>query len=264
MDISLVIPVYNQVNELEITLAHFITLLNKSQSIKTEIIIVNDGSDDNVKQILEDSIKGEDRIKLINQEHLGRASARNTGVKNALGERIVFCDADRIPDEEFIKRHACHTEEAIVVGNSYDYYGKEKSIDIYMIKKYARIPIQYKKLYMLLDNPRLYWAGSLLGNASLSKKLFQYIGGYDDRFQEWGLENIELGYRAFLKNIRISYDPQIKSYHMPHKRNKEHGDGMIKCADLFEQIHPEIDGRILYKFYAGELTQNIFEKNIYK
>lgn len=264
LDISLVIPVYNQVKELEITLAHFITLLDENKNIKTEIIIIDDGSSDNVKQILESSIKGEDRIRFISQKHQGRASARNTGVKNALGKRIVFCDADRIPDKEFIKRHACHTEEAIIIGSSYDYYSKEKGLDICLIKKHARIPIFYKKLYKLLDNPQLYWLGSLLGNASLNKNLFQYIGGYDERFQEWGLENIELGYRAFLKNIKISYDPQIKTYHKPHKTNKQCGLGMIKCADLFEQIHPEIDGRILYQFYIGELTQNTLEEKIYK
>ena len=78
LDISLVIPVYDQAKELEITLAHFITLLYETEDIKTEIIIVDDGSNDNVKQILEDTKKGEDRIRIISQKHQGRRAFFST------------------------------------------------------------------------------------------------------------------------------------------------------------------------------------------
>ena len=49
---------------------------------------------------------------------------------------------------------------------------------------------------------------------------------------------------------------------MPHKR-KQNKLEMMRSAELFGQIHPEINGEILYQFYTGEITQNEFIEKIY-
>lgn len=85
--VSVVIPAYN--------CQDFIATAVDSalrQSYKDfEIIAVNDGSTDNTKNILE---KFKDKIKIIDQANGGPASARNTGVLNAMGEYIAFLDQD--------------------------------------------------------------------------------------------------------------------------------------------------------------------------
>lgn len=176
MDISIIIPVFNQAEILKITLEHFCAQMKTNENLQTEIIIVDDGSTDNIKQIVKRYVESENKIRIIYQKHQGRARARNVGVENALGERIIFSDADRIPDEDYINRHALYTKEEIVIGSSYDYYGKEISNNIFILKKYSRLPIHYKKLYSLINSSEYYWAGSLLGNTSLSKKTFQFSG----------------------------------------------------------------------------------------
>ncbi|PSO87885.1 MAG: hypothetical protein BRC41_03995 [Cyanobacteria bacterium QH_9_48_43] len=57
-----------------------------------ELIIVNDGSQDNTKQIIESF--QDSRIICIDQENAGRPNARNTALKHVRGEYVTFLDAD--------------------------------------------------------------------------------------------------------------------------------------------------------------------------
>ena len=86
--ISIVIPLYNKGLTIENSLK---SVLSQNYD-NFEVVVVNDGSTDNsvekVKSI-DDS-----RVRLIEQENGGPSKARNTGVKNAKGEWIVFLDAD--------------------------------------------------------------------------------------------------------------------------------------------------------------------------
>ncbi|MFX1500545.1 MAG: glycosyltransferase family 2 protein [Promethearchaeota archaeon] len=89
--ISVIIPTYNRANLIEFAIK---SVLNQSYK-NIELIIVDDGSTDSTKKII-DSFK-DHRIKYIKQKHSGLpAVARNTGLKNARGEFIAFLDSDDI------------------------------------------------------------------------------------------------------------------------------------------------------------------------
>jgi len=102
MKISLIIPTYNRANLIENTL---LSVFN--QTIKVdEIIVIDDGSTDNTKQILEQY-----DIKYIFQENQGVSSARNTGIKRAKNEWICFLDSDDIWEHNKIEKQiAFHIE----------------------------------------------------------------------------------------------------------------------------------------------------------
>ncbi len=59
-----------------------------------EIIVVNDGSTDGSKKIVEEIKKRNDNIVIINKKNGGLSSARNAGLSVAKGEYIIFIDAD--------------------------------------------------------------------------------------------------------------------------------------------------------------------------
>lgn len=87
--VSVVIPVYNG----EKTILRAIDSILKQSYPNFEIIIVNDGSTDNTKSIL-NTIK-DPRVKVINlDKNIGRSAARNLSINKARGEYIAMLDAD--------------------------------------------------------------------------------------------------------------------------------------------------------------------------
>lgn len=86
--ISVVIPLYNKEAIIKKSLESVLT----QDYDDFEVIVVNDGSTDKSVEIVQ-SIH-DPRITLIEQENGGPSKARNTGVKNAKGEWILFLDAD--------------------------------------------------------------------------------------------------------------------------------------------------------------------------
>lgn len=59
-----------------------------------ELIIVDDGSTDHTKELVERFIQKDSRINYIYQENAERSAARNNGIRNAIGEYICFLDSD--------------------------------------------------------------------------------------------------------------------------------------------------------------------------
>ena len=88
--ISVIIPVYNVENYLEECLK---SVQNQTYT-NIEVLLVNDGSTDNSKQICERYCQEDSRFLLINQENQGLSAARNKGVEISTGEYIVFVDSD--------------------------------------------------------------------------------------------------------------------------------------------------------------------------
>mgnify|MGYP000233519789 FL=1 len=87
--VSIIIPVYGVEKYISQCLE---SVINQSYE-NIEIIVVNDGTKDNSMKIVEEYLLDE-RIKIINKENGGLASARNRGIEEATGEYIYFLDSD--------------------------------------------------------------------------------------------------------------------------------------------------------------------------
>lgn len=128
MELSIIVPIYNVENYLEECLKSLYNIKN----IKLEIILVNDGSKDNSFKIMEKfkEIYPEKTV-LINKENGGLSSARNAGMKAAVGEYISFIDSDDFIDvgefEKFFKEGQKDKLD-VMVGNM-RYYTPEKTGD---------------------------------------------------------------------------------------------------------------------------------------
>lgn len=86
--VTVVIPAYNAMAYLPETLESVL----KQTFFDFEVIIVNDGSTDNIIQWVAEITNS--RVRLISQENQGLPGARNTGIAHAQGEFIAFLDAD--------------------------------------------------------------------------------------------------------------------------------------------------------------------------
>lgn len=96
--ISIVIPVYNGENYIE----ECINSITNQDYKNIEIIIVNDGSKDNSKNIAEKLRRKDKRIIIIDQENAGVSTARNNGIATAKGEYITFIDVDDYISRDYI------------------------------------------------------------------------------------------------------------------------------------------------------------------
>jgi len=84
--VSVIIPCYNHAHYLPVAIE---SVLNQSHS-NVEIIVVDDGSTDNTKQVAQSYPE----VKYIWQQNHGLPASRNTGIKNCTGAFVVFLDAD--------------------------------------------------------------------------------------------------------------------------------------------------------------------------
>lgn len=89
--ISVIIPVYNGENYIQTILSCF----EKQKDNDFELVFINDGSKDNSIDKLNSAKKNSHlKITIIDQQNAGVSVARNTGIKNAKGDLICFCDVD--------------------------------------------------------------------------------------------------------------------------------------------------------------------------
>ena len=90
MKFSIIIPTYNR--------ASFLLRAIESVLAQTytdwELIIVDDGSTDNTKDIV--SQYNDDRIRYIYQQNAERSAARNNGINHANGDYVCFMDSDNL------------------------------------------------------------------------------------------------------------------------------------------------------------------------
>src|SRR3984957_15200900 len=101
MDVSIIIPVYNEDESLP-ELCAWIQRVVKENNLSYEVIFVDDGSSDNSWNVVQSLHAQDKNIKGIKfQRNYGKSAALNEGFKNAKGEIIITMDADMqdSPDE---------------------------------------------------------------------------------------------------------------------------------------------------------------------
>lgn len=116
--ISVIVPVYNKQLYLDKTLQ---SILNQSYD-NFEVIIVNDGSTDNSKQICDKYAELDSRIKVYHIENGGVSNARNTGLKYATGDYIQFIDGDDCINENIFEifKSVLNKEKYDIVFSAYN------------------------------------------------------------------------------------------------------------------------------------------------
>lgn len=131
--ISVIVPIYNVEKYLE----RCIESICAQTYENLEILLVNDGSLDSSKQICEQYEKKDKRVKLINKENGGLASARNAALKVLKGSIIVCVDSDDWIESNMVEvlyNNLCKYEADMSVCNYFNELGEGKKDN----KKYSK------------------------------------------------------------------------------------------------------------------------------
>ena len=101
--VSIVIPTLNNKNVLRKVLQEMLKL---DYPADYEVIVVNDGSSDGTKEMLESEFSAVGKIKIINLPRSGVCKARNTGIRNSRKDFdfVVNMDHDCIPSKSWLRK----------------------------------------------------------------------------------------------------------------------------------------------------------------
>lgn len=153
--VSILIPAYNA----EKTIAKCLESVISQTFSQLEILLVEDGSEDNTLSIGEEYAQKDDRIKLIHGEHKGIGAARNKGLEQATGRWLMFVDADDYLAADYVmqmyqRKSQCNAE--LLISNYYNVDEDcRKAYDVKVDKQITRE--QY--IEQLIQAPSHYYFG---------------------------------------------------------------------------------------------------------
>ena len=236
--VSVIVPVYNVERYIRKCLE---SLVNQTL-YDMEIIVVNDGSTDLSKNIIEEYTSQYSNVKYYKKENGGLSDARNYGMKYATGEYIAFLDADDYIDAktyEIMYEKAQKENSDIVECNFYWVYGKRKKKDIgekydgktEMMEK-ARV-VAWNKLYRreLIENLQIEFPKGL-----------QY-------------EDVEFFYKLVPYIEKVSFVKEPLIYYIQRKESLSNFQNE-KTRDIFTVLENVIlfyKSKNLYEKYKEEL-----------
>lgn len=187
-DISVILPVYNNVQYLEECLDS--VLAEKNLSI--EIVAVDDGSTDGSGQMLDDYAGKDENIRVFHQENSGVGVARNLGLEKAKGEYICYLDSDDYYCSEVLKKGLtlCREKNLDVLFFTYENYfeneiaaerWKNNRVNQPMRKReYPKEPIRGREMLLLFKTQLEYRVNVFLQMARrdfLQKNHFSFEPG---------------------------------------------------------------------------------------
>lgn len=168
--VTIVLPAYNASEYLTETVNSVL-----SQTYQDfELLVIDDGSTDNTKDIVNDFCERDSRIRLISQKNQGVSVARNNGIKTARGEYIAFLDSDDLWLPNKLAKHVEHLQANPKLGLSFARV-EFVTCDGKSTGKYSNprmVNISAKDLYE--EN-----AAVTPSNAVISRTALEQVGGFD-------------------------------------------------------------------------------------
>lgn len=117
--LSVVIPSYNEMANLQKGILHKVKNYLESQKYSYEVIIVDDGSNDGSLEFVKDYAREDKKFRVIENPHTGKAGAVTAGMLSAKGDYILFSDMDQATPIEELEKLLPHIKKGfdVVIGS---------------------------------------------------------------------------------------------------------------------------------------------------
>ncbi len=218
-----------------------------------EFIIIDDDSDDRSPEIIEKYAHNFTSIIRFSSGG-NRSKVRNRAAAEATGDVLVFIDGDVIICPKALDIVRERHEDDTVVGLNGAVYGNSHTVEqLEMITHYPieRFNAEVEKDFAFLEgfrdicDYRTIWPDSVLDEnrnwcnyftsfATAARTAFDKIGGFEEGFTKWGVEDMEFAYRLNREG-RIVFDSRIISYHHPHAKNA-FGNALSNLENLYTML----------------------------
>ena len=215
--VSIIIPAFNAENH--IVGAINTAFLQTHQNL--EVIVVNDGSTDRTRELVEQIISRDARVKLINQSNKGVSVARNNAILAAEGSFLAFLDCDDVWDAHKIETQLRKINDA----------SSQNSISItgfrFCLPSGDKHPVVYPNRELgfqdVIQNGFMVMPSSWL----VARQLFNKVGLFDETIHCG--EDADWLIKAIKKGAKLVIEPQaLTDYRVsdPSKRYKNQAAGI--------------------------------------
>ncbi len=222
--LSIIVPVYNTEKYLRKCLDSFISTL----PIKTEVIIVNDGSPDNSQKIIEEYASKYSQIRAFKKKNGGLSSAKNYGLKEAKGKYVIYLDSDDYVSANMYQtmlKKAIETDADIVYCDLFEVFEKTGEKLFISMTNYDR-----KDPFMqVVDTPMMAGSNSKLVRKSLYGNI-QYPEGKNN-------EDVAVSPILFAKSKKIEKVDSPFYYYLQREGSIQNSGFSEKRFVIFDTAH---------------------------
>lgn len=197
-DISVIVPNYNGQHTLPLCLHSII----KSSNINFELIVVDDGSNDNSLSVIKQF-----PCRVINQSHRGAAAARNAGAQAARAKVLLFTDADCVLAQDTLSRALSSFNKygsRTIIGGSYN----AQSFDPGFFSRFQSAFIHYCETKHI-NKPDYIATHAMV----IDREVFLASGGFKENWLPI-LEDVEFSHRLQRAGYTLLIDPQLLVRHI--------------------------------------------------
>ncbi len=239
LEISIIIPSYNGKNLLEKHLPSIVKASKKHKDVM-EIIVVDDGSTDNTISFLKRAYPDIKTVLLKNNQ--GFINAANSGVQKSKSRLILLLNNDIKVDINFIEPLVRHFYKhknlfAVTSKSLINYLGKKNTIEsiskgiwqngMFVIEQ----PCLKNPNYSIKSTSTNFHASG--GFSVFDRIKFLSLGGFDNLYYPFYLEDVDISYRAWKEGWKIFYEPESIVYHKYHSTISQ----VMKKEDIYRIYH---------------------------
>lgn len=258
--LSVVVPTYNRAPALRRTL---VSLVGQRTPPPFEVIVADDGSADDSEQAVAE-FRDRLTVRYCYQEDSGYrvAMARNMGAAMASAPILMFLDSGTLAGPDLLtahlRRHLEHRPVSrpscsgpAVIGYTYGYQLHEPTPGLagalavmtpqQVHERYHAEPWfrdmrhdELAKTDFDLSKLKLPWMFFWTMNVSVHADDYAAVGGFDERFRDWGNEDLELGYRLHRRGVPFVFDTRPWALENPTER--DHDASMVTAKRNALQI----------------------------
>lgn len=209
-ELSVILCTYNRIETLKHSLA---TYQEQTAAGRFELIVVNDGSTDGTRELL-DEMEFEVPTRVVHRPNGKLAAARNTGIEAARGRILLFVNDDTLAFPDMIEQHlAMHAEQgdrSVAVLGTFEQ--PAAALDDAMTRCLEESDLVFR--YGDMSHGEAYdYNRFWTCNVSVEAERVHAAGGFDESFQHYGAEDIDLGVRLAELGVEVVYNDRARAHH---------------------------------------------------
>lgn len=205
ISVSIIIPYYKTPHLLTKNMPSVIDAFKYKNNHIKEIILVDDGSNDDCAKIIKKEFS---KVKLITHKvNRGFSATVNTGARSSYGNLLALLNTDVIPERDFLVKALTHfkDEKVFAISLHEKGYGWAKG-------KFEKGFVGFEKGQEGRLVSDTFWVSG--GSGIFRRSLWMKLGGLDEGlFSPFYWEDLDLSYRALKRGYKVYWEPDARVLH---------------------------------------------------